>query len=243
MPRAPFQVLVIPFRKNRHGNFEYTIFKRANEPYWQGIAGGGEDNESPIEAAKREAFEEANIPTSEKYFMLQTTFSVEVSYIRITARNHWPKDLYVIPNYCFAVDSSNVEIVLSHEHSEYQWVNYEEGRNRLYWENNKTALGELNERLLNDDLPSPALERVMTMSVQTVLDDPIAQYVNRVKAQRHTEESAVVQELVQGGYEQVIRKLHARYQRGELTFRTVAAELGLSVRELYDLFEQKGLST
>jgi hypothetical protein len=81
------------------------------------------------------------------------------------------------------------------------------------------------------------------MNVQTVLDDSIAQYVNRVKAQRHTEESAVVQELVEGDYEQVLRKLHARYQRGELTFRAVAVELGLSVRELYDLFEQKGLST
>ncbi len=83
----------------------------------------------------------------------------------------------------------------------------------------------------------------MAVSVQTVLDDRIAQYVNRVKEQRHATEAAVVQELVEGGYEEVIRHLHARYQRGELTFRAVAAELGLSVRELYDLFEQKGLPT
>ena len=83
----------------------------------------------------------------------------------------------------------------------------------------------------------------MTMSVQTVLNDSIAQYVNRVKSQRHTEESAVVQELVESGYDQVLRKLHACYQRGELTFRAVAAELGLSVRKLYALFEEKGLST
>ena len=54
---------------------------------------------------------------------------------------------------------------------------------------------------------------------------------------------AVVQELVEAGYTETVRQLHVRYQRGELTFRAVAAELGLSVRELYDLFEQKGLPT
>jgi AraC-like DNA-binding protein len=83
----------------------------------------------------------------------------------------------------------------------------------------------------------------MAVSVQTVLDDRIAKYVNRVKEQRHATEAAVVRELVEGGYEGVIHQLHARYQRGELTFRAMAAELGLSVRDLYDLFEQKGLPT
>ncbi len=65
----------------------------------------------------------------------------------------------------------------------------------------------------------------------------------RVKEQRYATEAAVVQELVKGGYEEIIHQLHTRYQRGELTFRAVADELGLSVRELYDLFEQRGLPT
>ena len=81
----------------------------------------------------------------------------------------------------------------------------------------------------------------MPVSVQTVLDDRIAQYVNRIKAQHHATEAAVVRELIEAGYEETVRQLHARYQRGELTFRAVAAELGLSVRELYDLLEQKEL--
>jgi AraC-like DNA-binding protein len=83
----------------------------------------------------------------------------------------------------------------------------------------------------------------MPVSVQTVLDDRIAQYINRVKGQRYATEAAVVRELIEAGYEETVRQLHTRYQRGELTFRAVAAELGLSVRELYDLFEQKGLPT
>jgi AraC-like DNA-binding protein len=83
----------------------------------------------------------------------------------------------------------------------------------------------------------------MAVNVETTLDDRIAKYVNRVKEQHHATDAAVVRELVEGGYDQVIHQLHARYQRGELTFRAVAAELGLSVRELYDLLEQKGLPT
>jgi hypothetical protein len=83
----------------------------------------------------------------------------------------------------------------------------------------------------------------MAVSAQTVLDDRMAQYVNRMKAQHHTTEAAVVRELVETGYAETVRQLHARYQCGELTFRAVAAELGLSVRELYDLFEKQGLLT
>jgi len=83
----------------------------------------------------------------------------------------------------------------------------------------------------------------MAVSVQTVLDDRIVQYVNRVKAQRHATEAAAVQELVEAGYAETVRQLHTRYQRGELSFRAVADELGLSVRELYDLFEKKRLPT
>jgi len=83
----------------------------------------------------------------------------------------------------------------------------------------------------------------MAVSVQTILDERIAKYINHVKKQSHATEASVVRELVEGGYDEVVRQLHARYQRGELTFRSVAAGLGLSVRELYDLFEQKGLPT
>ena len=83
----------------------------------------------------------------------------------------------------------------------------------------------------------------MAVSVLTVVDDRVAKYVSRVTARQHATEAAVIRTLVESGYEKVLRHLHERYQRGELTFRAVTEELGLSVRELYDLFEQKRLST
>lgn len=81
----------------------------------------------------------------------------------------------------------------------------------------------------------------MTITVQIELDDRITKYINRLMEQRHATETAAVRQLAQAGYEQVVRGLHARYQAGEITFRTMAAELGLAVRELYELLEQKGL--
>lgn len=64
MARAPFQIFVLPFRIVGRERFEYALFKRRDAADWQGIAGGGEDSETPLVAAKREAFEEARIPPS-----------------------------------------------------------------------------------------------------------------------------------------------------------------------------------
>ncbi|MDP2946879.1 MAG: NUDIX domain-containing protein, partial [Nanoarchaeota archaeon] len=55
--RAPFQILIFPFIKDKVG-YLYAIFKRSDLGFWQGISGGGEDAETPIEAVKRELFEE-----------------------------------------------------------------------------------------------------------------------------------------------------------------------------------------
>ena len=154
MARAPFQVFGLPFRKKSDRVFKYAIFKRADEDYWQAIAGGGEDGESPVEAAKREALEEANIPASASFFALKTAASVPVFHFK--AWRLWPKDQYVVPGYYFAIEGADVEIALSYEHSDHRWVEYIEGERLLHWDNDRTALWELDQRLLNDDLPPPA---------------------------------------------------------------------------------------
>ena len=61
MPRAPFNVLVYPFRRGGDGAYEYALLGRADEGWWQGVSGGGEDDESPLEAALRETTEETGV--------------------------------------------------------------------------------------------------------------------------------------------------------------------------------------
>ncbi len=75
MARAPLQILVLPYRHlalERSAQFEYAVFSRADYPCWQFIAGGAEDQESPLEAASREAFEEAGIESGCTYIALDT---------------------------------------------------------------------------------------------------------------------------------------------------------------------------
>lgn len=44
---------------------EYALLKRSDAGYWQGIAGGGENEEKPVEAAKSHPFP-AQLPFFQK---------------------------------------------------------------------------------------------------------------------------------------------------------------------------------
>ncbi|MEO7819861.1 MAG: NUDIX pyrophosphatase [Actinomycetota bacterium] len=150
MTRAPFQVIVIPFRRTG-GSRKFAIFRRSDSGYWQTIAGGGEDDETTIDAARREALEEAGIESG-VFYQLKCLDMVPV--VNFMAHTQWPEDLYVIPQHTFAVEVTSRELKLSAEHTAYQWLSYAEAAATLYWQSNKSAVWELNERLKNNDLPT-----------------------------------------------------------------------------------------
>mgnify|MGYP006338791683 CR=1 FL=1 len=155
MARAPINILALPFRVNESGIYEYAILRRADKGLyggiWQFVSGGAEDNESVEEAVRRETLEETGISEDSKFFKLDTMFTVPRFNFPLGSKI-WQKNIYAIPNYCFAVDSAGSEISLSHEHNEYKWCCYQECYDELYFLSNKCALWELNERLLNNDL-------------------------------------------------------------------------------------------
>ena len=145
MARAPLQVLVIPYRKAASGGHEFAVFHCAGGSMWQFVSGGAEDQETPIEAAKRELFEEAGITSAPHWLALDSRGSVpRTAFPQAT---HWPKDVLVVPEHPFAVDVTSMEIQLSPEHSEFKWLGYDEAMRVLTWETNRTALWELGQRL------------------------------------------------------------------------------------------------
>ncbi len=146
MTRAPFQVLVLPYR-HIQDSILYAIFCReaSTGGYWQGIAGGGEVGETPLEAAKREAREEASVDPNSKFIALDTRAMIPRYYF---SDRDWDPDILVIPEYSFAVHVTDEELSCSEEHTEYCWLDYEQATELLHWDSNKTALWELNQRLL-----------------------------------------------------------------------------------------------
>ena len=146
MSRAPHQVLVIPYRIAPDNTILYALFRRefSTGGYWQGIAGGGENSESPLESAKRETHEEAGIHPSNEFLKLDSFAMVPVANV---CGFRWGSDVLVIPEYCFGVKVEQAQLQLSFEHSEYKWLSYSRAMEILHWDSNKGALWELNFRV------------------------------------------------------------------------------------------------
>ncbi len=143
--RAPYQTLTILY-KEKDNKILYAIFYRSSHPIWQFVSGGGEDNETPLETVVREIMEETSIVVDKKEIE-QLDSKTTIPVINITGEYTWGKNVYVIPEYTFAIKLKNCNIKLSNEHKEYKWVEYDEAIKKLKYDSNKTALWELNERL------------------------------------------------------------------------------------------------
>ena len=145
MARAPFNVLVYPCIKVGDNEFEYALLKRSDHHFWQGVAGGGEDKETPLEAAHRESFEEAGIPSESSFIQLDTAEPVPVTVFGDSYL--WGDRIYVIPQHSFGVLLSTKNILLSAEHTEYKWLKYLDARNLLSFDGDRTALWELDRKV------------------------------------------------------------------------------------------------
>lgn len=142
--RKPIQVLVLPYRHCKN-KIQFALFKRADLNAWQGIAGGVEEGESVLEACKREAKEEAGIPFDADFIKLDSKSTIPVNFIN--GNYLWGKETFNVIEYCFGVCVDDIDIVLSEEHTEIFWTNYEEAITMFKWDSNRNALWELNERI------------------------------------------------------------------------------------------------
>lgn len=145
MSRAPYNSLTIPYRW-RNGVLEFAVFYRRGSSMCQFIAGGGEDDETPFDAAQREAREEASIEVSEAdWIKLDAKASIPRTAFPAAP---WPEEVHVITEHSFAVLATGLAIRLSHEHERYQWLQYDQADRALIWDSNRVALFELNRRLM-----------------------------------------------------------------------------------------------
>ena len=142
--RAPFQILVFHYR------FEgqiplYLILKRADAEYWQPVAGGGEGNENPRQAAIRETFEETGLRVENKLIPVPPAHFISVysTFNKLL----WGPHVTIIPQYTYGTEVSSCNVVLSEEHTEYVWMDYEQAIVSLYWTDNIAALKYLHHKI------------------------------------------------------------------------------------------------
>jgi len=145
MPRAPFQVLVFPYTLAPDGTPAYAVFRRADLGVWQAVAGGGEVGETPEEAARREAWEEARVPPDAPLRRLAAVGQVPTT--AFLDRAHWAPEPIAIPEYSFAVAAAPEAVRCSAEHDLVEWLPYAAARERLHWASNREALAELHAAL------------------------------------------------------------------------------------------------
>jgi dATP pyrophosphohydrolase len=155
MARTPQNILVLPFRRLMDRRVVYAIFLRADDPadpFWQGVAGGVEEGETLIEAARRELREETGLlPPPGRWIALDARASVPASVFRDSIL--WGSGTFVVHEHAFGVEvSAGDEIALSHEHSQYRWLELDAALKLLRYDSNRTALWELNERLVRSGL-------------------------------------------------------------------------------------------
>lgn len=143
--RAAFKVLVLPYRPASDDDWEFAIFQRSDIGCWQGISAGGEDDETPLEAARRETFEEAGIPIDAAFLPLDTTASIRVTWFRESHR--WGENRFVVPEHAFGVLTDQEELNVSSEHPEVRWLPFADAESLLRFDSNRTALWELNQRI------------------------------------------------------------------------------------------------
>lgn len=148
--RQPHQILAFPYKKDKNDNYLYGIFCRSGKKErWQGIAGGVEENETYLEACKREANEEAKISYNASVIELKSTCTIPV--VNVTKDFIWGKEVLLIQEHSFGIDCTNEKIILSNEHSNMKWLNYDDAKKLLTWDSNKNALWELNWILSNSE--------------------------------------------------------------------------------------------
>lgn len=146
--RAPYQILIFPFIKEK-GAYYYAIFKRKDLKIWQGIAGGGENKETPDEAVKREGYEEAGIDKNSRYIKLSSLTAIPAVNIHGLK---WGREIIMIPEFAYGVEMPSREVKISNEHTEYSWLKRDDAIKKLRYDSNKSALWELDYRLKSGSL-------------------------------------------------------------------------------------------
>jgi 8-oxo-dGTP pyrophosphatase MutT (NUDIX family) len=120
---------------------EFLVMRRAPERlgYWSLVSGGVEPDETPLEAAQRELFEEAGLETKVRPLPIALSYSLLDDPPAIRAR--YAPGIETVTVHAHVVDAPvRWEPTLDAEHDTYEWCDLNEALGLLVYETAKRAV-------------------------------------------------------------------------------------------------------
>ena len=142
------EVLIIPFIRNKKGTYLYATFLCKGDVYWAPVTGGVFENETFLQAAVREVWEETSVlPKQKDFIKLRAASMIPAPWLQLEGGN----DL-LIQEKCFALPMPTTDISLSEEHTQIKWLPFSRAFSLYRYDAHKIALWELNASLIKTNL-------------------------------------------------------------------------------------------
>jgi len=128
---------------------EFLLMKYRNG-HWEFPRGKVEDSESEQDTMKREIEEETSISKvrTVEGFRETMSFSYKAHGQELVDRKKDKNCMYIHKKAVFyLVEAINKDVVISHEHQKFQWLNFEDGLDKLTFKNAKNILIKANKKL------------------------------------------------------------------------------------------------
>jgi dATP pyrophosphohydrolase len=138
MKKIPISVLVIIYTKNK----DILLLKKNNDKdMWQSVTGSLNENEKPIDAAKREVFEETGL-TSDKILDCNKQYIFEIYEMW---RHKYEDGVTHNTEHVFLLElEEKIDIVIDKsEHLQYEWLSRVKAAEKVFSHTNRQAIFDL----------------------------------------------------------------------------------------------------
>ena len=143
MPKVVVRVIDAYVFNRKNKEIRFLLLKRAKtkiyEHLWQGVAGKIEAGETSWEAAIRELKEETGFEPVRIFVADHVSKFYE-------AHGDW---VNMVP--VFGIEVDDEEVILSDEHCEFKWVDYNTAHKTLIWSGQKDGIAAIFNMLNSDD--------------------------------------------------------------------------------------------
>ena len=143
MPKVVVRVIDAYVFNRKNKEIRFLLLKRAKtkiyEHLWQGVAGKIEAGEAAWEAAIRELKEETGFEPVRMFVADHVSKFYE-------AHGDW---VNMVP--VFGIEVEDEEVILSDEHCEFKWVDFNTAHQTLIWSGQKDGIAAIFNMLNSDD--------------------------------------------------------------------------------------------